>query len=254
MVPTAAVTQPHPAISSVVIPGQAAHPASSGITQPPRDLRLTVKQVYRNRPSLNLSPVGHAGLSGSAGVIFPVRAMAGCRAVAGLAGFHGPRWWLLPCRRGGSGWSAGREGLQAGDRGGDLAGPGPVPGEPQPQAAAAAGRRPATENRRSRSRFGSQRRAWPARASSWVQASSSLARATISHHSWFWANPFSGRLRSPVSLAQRTRSSQRARRRCRSSRSASWPFLASVANAVDRWPSMSVKRVAPRGAGALCGR
>jgi len=74
-------------------------------------------------------------------------------------------------------------------------------------------RRPATESRRSRSRFGSRRRACPVRAMSWVQASSSQARATISHQAWFWAKPLSGRLRSPVSLAQRIRSSQAAGRR-----------------------------------------
>ena len=47
----------------------------------------------------------------------------------------------------------------------------------------------------------SQRRAAPLRASSWVQASSSQASATISHQSWFWAKLFSRRFRSPVSLA-----------------------------------------------------
>ena len=109
--------------------------------------------------------------------------------------------------------------------------------------------RPATENRRSRSRFGSQRRASPVRASIWVQARSSQARATISHHSWFWAKPLSGRFRSPVSLAHRIRSSHRARCRCRSSRTASWPFLASVAKAVNRCPSMSVNRSCAPGCG-----
>ena len=63
--------------------------------------------------------------------------------------------------------------------------------------------RPATAKIRSRSRLGSQRRAGPARASICVQASRSQASATISHQSWFCANPFSGRLRRPVSLAQR---------------------------------------------------
>ena len=58
--------------------------------------------------------------------------------------------------------------------------------------------RPATEKRRRRSRLGSQRRAVPVRAGSCVQARSSLARAAVSHHSWFGAKPFSGgRLRSP---------------------------------------------------------
>ena len=66
--------------------------------------------------------------------------------------------------------------------------------------------------------------------------------ATSSHQIWFWAKPCSGRLRSPVSLAQRIRSSHRARRRWRSSRSASCPVRASVAKAVTRCPSMSVNR------------
>lgn len=46
------------------------------------------------------------------------------------------------------------------------------------------------------------------------------------------AEPLSGKLRSPVSLARQMRSSHLAR--FRSSRSASWPFLASVAKAVKR--------------------
>ena len=62
----------------------------------------------------------------------------------------------------------------------------------------------------------------------------------------------SGRLRSPVSFAQRMRSSQRARRRCRSSRSASWPFLASVAKAVNRCPSRSVNRCPSRSVNRSC--
>jgi hypothetical protein len=48
--------------------------------------------------------------------------------------------------------------------------------------------RPAVEKIRSRKRLGSQRRAGPARASIWVQASSSHARAVSSHQIWFWAN------------------------------------------------------------------
>ena len=62
--------------------------------------------------------------------------LPGCR--AGWAGFHGPWGCSFLVVVAGSGWSAGREGLQAGDRGGDLAGPGPAFGEAQPQAAAAA--------------------------------------------------------------------------------------------------------------------
>jgi hypothetical protein len=51
-----------------------------------------------------------------------------------------------------------------------------------------------------------------------VQASSSQARAVISHHSWFWAKSLRGR------LAPRIRSS-RARRRCGRFRSVSWAAL-----------------------------
>jgi hypothetical protein len=47
--------------------------------------------------------------------------------------------------------------------------------------------------------------------------------ATSSHQIWFYAKPCSGRLRSPVSLAARVRSSRRARMRRRGSRSASRP-------------------------------
>jgi hypothetical protein len=64
--------------------------------------------------------------------------------------------------------------------------------------------------------------------------------ATSSHQIWFWAKPCSGWLRSPVSLAHQ--SSQRARRRWRSSRSASWPVLASVAKQVTRCQSRSAGR------------
>ena len=63
------------------------------------------------------------------------------------------------------------------------------------------------------------------------------------------AKPCSGRFRSPVSLAQRIRSSHRARRRCRSSRSASWPPLVLVARQVKRCPSMSVNRSCAPGCG-----
>ena len=58
----------------------------------------------------------------------------------------------------------------------------------------------------------------------------------MAHQIWFWAKSCSGRFVSPVSLALRMRSSQRARRRCRSSRSASWPRAVLVANAVTRMP------------------
>jgi hypothetical protein len=58
-----------------------------------------------------------------------------------------------------------------------------------------------------------------------------------------WAKSCSGRLVRPVSFAQRIRSSARARRRWRSSRSGSWvpglPARVLVANAVSRCPSAS---------------
>src|SRR6516164_9830266 len=60
--------------------------------------------------------------------------LPGCR--AGWAGSTGPGVLLLG-RGDGSGWSAGREGLQAGGCGGDSRGPGPALGQAQPQAAAA---------------------------------------------------------------------------------------------------------------------
>jgi hypothetical protein len=75
--------------------------------------------------------------------------------------------------------------------------------------------RPAADSSRSRSRLGSQRRPGPGSASIAIQASSSHASATISHQIWFWSYPCRGRHRRAVSLAQRIRSSHRARRRCR---------------------------------------
>ena len=63
----------------------------------------------------------------------------------------------------------------------------------------------------------------------------------MAHQIWFWAKSKSGGARSPVSLAMRIRSSQRARRRWRISRSASWvegpPVRVFVANAVIRCPT-----------------
>jgi transposase len=52
--------------------------------------------------------------------------------------------------------------------------------------------------------------------------SHSTARATMVHQIRFWFIPCNGRLRRPLSFTSRTRSPARARRRCRSSRSASW--------------------------------
>ena len=68
--------------------------------------------------------------------------MPGCPAVApGGRGSTSPGV-LLPGRSGCSGWSAGRKGLQAGGRDGDLRGPGPAFGESQPQASSAARQSP----------------------------------------------------------------------------------------------------------------
>jgi hypothetical protein len=103
--------------------------------------------------------------------------------------------------------------------------------------------RAAIENRRSRGRLGSQRRAgWLCRAGICSQAVSSMASWTMAHQIRLWSKPCSGRLARPVSLAVRMRSSQRARRRCRSSRSGSCPRAVLVANAVSRSPSVSVNR------------
>jgi len=65
--------------------------------------------------------------------------VSGCPAVAPVGGVPRPLVLSFPGRGSGSGWSAGGEGLQAGDRDGDLAGPGPSFGEAEPQAAAAGG-------------------------------------------------------------------------------------------------------------------
>ena len=94
-----------------------------------------------------------------------------------------------------------------------------------------------------RNRFGSQRLAWwSGWASSPIQAVISPARATIWHQILFWSNPCNGRFVRPVSFALRILSSQRARHRCRTSRSANWPRVVLVANPVNRYPSTSSKR------------
>ncbi len=72
------------------------------------------------------------------------------------------------------------------------------------------------------------------RASICIQAVSSHASAPRAHQIRFWAKSCSGRLVSPVCLAQRMRSSARARRRCRNSRSSSCPRRLLVAKAVTR--------------------
>lgn len=85
------------------------------------------------------------------------------------------------------------------------------------------------ENSRSRRRFGCQRRAgWSVSASICSQAVSSQASCTSAHQIRFWSKSYSGRLARPVCLAARMRSSQRARRRCRNSRSGIWPRVVLV--------------------------
>ena len=103
-------------------------------------------------------------------------AVPGYPAVARVGGGPTGPGVLLPGRRDCSGWSAGRQGLEAGDGGCDLAGPGPALREAQPQPVAAAGEPSGDGERRRRSRLGSQRRAVPVRAGSCVQARSSLAQ------------------------------------------------------------------------------
>ena len=84
--------------------------------------------------------------------------------------------------------------------------------------------RPAMENSRRRSRLGSQTRASvPVRASICIHAVSSVASMTTATQIWFCEKSCRGRFFSPVSFALRMRSSQRARRRCRSSRSGELP-------------------------------
>jgi len=84
----------------------------------------------------------------------------------------------------------------------------------------------------------------PVQPSNCIQAMRSLARATISHQIWFAVKPCRGRFVRPVSFAQRMRSSQRAWRRWRSSRSASWlpgPVGgALVANAVSQAVALDI--------------
>ena len=103
--------------------------------------------------------------------------------------------------------------------------------------------RPATLSSRSRRRLGSQVRAgvWD-QASSWVQVSKSAASWTSSSQISFLANDCRGRLVSPVSFSARIRSSARARRRWRTSRSASRPPTVLVAKTVIRQPWSSVMR------------
>ena len=72
------------------------------------------------------------------GLIFGCRPWRAGRLSRRRAGVPRAPGVFLPGRRADSGWSAGRDGLQAGNRGGDVGGPGSSFGEPQAQAAAAA--------------------------------------------------------------------------------------------------------------------
>jgi hypothetical protein len=103
--------------------------------------------------------------------------------------------------------------------------------------------RPAPENRRSSQPFGFPAAGTAGEGShSWGPGEQLANEAAIWHQTWSWSYLCSGRFRSPVSLARRMRSSKRARRRCRSSRSASWPFRVDVAKQVIRWPATAVNR------------
>lgn len=82
----------------------------------------------------------------------------------------------------------------------------------------------AIDSNRSRSRFGSHRRAGTSvNASICIHAVSSHARCTSANQSRFWSKSCSRRFCSPVTFADRIRSSHRAPRRCRNSRSGSCP-------------------------------
>ena len=109
----------------------------------------------------------------------------GCR--AGWAGFHRPRGVSFLVAGMGFGGSAGCEGLEAGDRGGDLLGPGPALREAETQAAAAADDAPGAGEDPQPQPSGFPAGAVPVRASIWVQAASSHASVMISYQIWFWA-------------------------------------------------------------------
>jgi hypothetical protein len=72
---------------------------------------------------------------------------------------------------------------------------------------------PAAENKGSRKRLGFSGPREAIKGEHLLQTRSSQAIATGSHQIWSWSKPCRGRLRGPVSLAHRMRSSQRARRR-----------------------------------------
>jgi hypothetical protein len=155
--------------------------------------------------------------------------MSDCRAC--WAGFHGPGvaiCWSSRLFRLVSRW----DGLQAGHRYGDLADPEPSFGVGAAVGALRASR-PATAKIRSPSCFGSQRRVVRSGRASGSRPAVRRARRLCPTRAGS-AKPFSGRCRSLVSSTPWIRSSHPARRRCSSSRSASWLRFALVAKAMNR--------------------
>ena len=138
---------------------------------------------------------------------------------------------------------------------GDERGPGCVAGRCSTVRAAGAGQLGRRGRRcRSRSRLGSHRRAgWLGEGEHLRPGGELAGQRDEGAPDPVLVESCRGRLRSPVSLAARMRSSARARRRCRSSRSASWrpgpPGAVLVANAVSRCPSTSVSRSCAPGCG-----
>jgi hypothetical protein len=178
-----------------------------------------------------------------------VRVMPDWPAVAAAGGV--PRAWclLLPGRGAVPAGQLGGEGLQAGDRGGDLGGPGPLFGKPQPQAATAGGEAAGDGEEPKAQALGFPAAGVCGQGEHLGPGEQFAGQGDDLAPELVLGEALSGRFRSPVSFAQRIRSSHLARRRWRSSMSASWPFFASVAKAVKRWPSMSVNRSCAPGCG-----
>ncbi len=78
----------------------------------------------------------------------------------------------------------------------------PGPSGDQLQPPATAGKAPGG-GQQAEPELGSHRLAVTARASMAIRASSSLAMAMILAQIWFWAQPWSGKFRRPVSFADR---------------------------------------------------
>ena len=120
---------------------------------------------------------------------FQCRVAPSCQAVApGKRGSTGPGVFP-PGRGGGSGWSAGRQGLRAGHRGGYLAGPGTVLGEPQPEVAAAPDESSGDGEQAQAEPSGFPRAGGPGQGEQ-LAAGQQLAghRDDLAPH-WFWAKP-----------------------------------------------------------------